>query len=497
MTRNAASKAFSNAEMLSAREHAPAPITNPSHRPLQSQVAGLLAERVALFEEQDTLRTENSALRTQLQEAHERIHHLEQRQDIVADGHGLEEECRALQEACELFSARAVSADAEAKEAKARLATCEARCSKLLSDYMQASSGQHSERSAHDDCKSARRVEVATLCAELEGHDAEVAQRDLLLLSALGETQWLRGKLSHALRKQHKAVLALRAEQQEHAEQSQARAAESARLEHELQVASDERSALAASLQSEQGVHKRLQEELESERHQVAALKRRVEDADEARVDALVYADRADHALIHEQAGAERASALQDALRAHFDVAATVLARSAVAIERMRFTHSTEQRHTLVERAWADISKQGAGFEGLPPELPWATSFGPDGGEGAQAQGAIAHRSSSDVALAASANAFMRSALALAASAANGPADDYARQRVASDASGASCSGASYHTPALRGGVDDGVHGSLALLAWPAERDQRSVTPTWSHGERRRLEMDVGSTPRP
>ena len=482
-------------------------ITNPSHRPLHSQVATLVAEREELFDDQDALREENASLKVQLEAAREQIHHLEQRHELVcSNGHALEEECRTLQEAVELFGTQATSANAAAKEAEARLADSEARCMKLHSEFVRTANGLHSERSAHDTDEAAHATAMEALRAELEAHDAELADRDLRLLSALGECRWLRDKLSYALNKQRKAAQALREEQMARAAQSQELTLRSAQLEAELRLASEERRALGEALEGEKGAHRQLTLELDAERHTVAALRRRCDQADEARVDALVYADRADHALICEQASAERAAALQGALVAHFDAAARALEQSALAVERMRFTHSNEQRHAIVERTWAELCKRGASFggrvPGLPPEpsssssstaLQGGRGLGGGGGGGAEGGGANdasgnTPRGASDVALAASAHAFARGALALAASAARGSGDAPRLNGTELDSSPQQ-----QRNRGAGGLAPDGLHGTLALLAWgPAT--PAVAPPTWSHGERRRLEMDGAAT---
>ena len=153
-------------------------ITNPSHRPLHSQVATLVAEREELFDDQDALREENASLKVQLEAAREQIHHLEQRHELVcSNGHALEEECRTLQEAVELFGTQATSASAAAKEAEARLADSEARCMKLHSEFVRTANGLHSERSAHDTDEAAHATAMEALRVELEAHDAELADR--------------------------------------------------------------------------------------------------------------------------------------------------------------------------------------------------------------------------------------------------------------------------------------------------------------------------------
>lgn len=395
--------------------------TKASHRPLHSHVAELLEERSTLLNEIARLSALTGQLNDDLQHTKGALDALQQRHDIaVASSHGLEEHCRELEESCRLLGEGMANSTVSNTQHRDKLADAEARCSQLLGKVMSAGAALNAERKALDECRDARTAEVAALTSERELHDAELGRRDLQIISTLGEVQWLREKLSTSLRKQHTLKQQLASHRVDQAQGHSELADKCARLESELRLARDERHALSTELVAARGEHSTLELELSTERHTCAALKQRCDDADEARVHALTYADRVDHALVNEQASAQRVAQLQDALRLHFNAAAMALEQSAAAVESMRWTHSNGERHALVQRTWTELCKRGIAFSSIVAETPPDES---PAAAKARGGGSIALRSASDVALASAANAFARASLALAASASQGVGD--------------------------------------------------------------------------
>ena len=283
------------------------------HRPLHTHVAALLRDREDILDEHDVLSSENGRLKAENNRLREEL----AARNLAAQGtESIEEECRALEEAVHIFGRgsndlmsenRALKAAAEATDDKVRV---------LMGHLEQANTSLHKVQRDMVELRRVCSVEVSALSSELELHDGELGRRDLQILASLGDAAWLREKLTAALSKQHSFKRQLQDECMAHAESSRSLAERCSALEAELRLARDERLMLSDELAEAGTVRDALANELKVERGALKVLRQRMDEADEARVDALVYADRADHELIHGQASAQRASRPRSAPRA-------------------------------------------------------------------------------------------------------------------------------------------------------------------------------------
>jgi hypothetical protein len=323
-------------------------IQKPSHRPLHTQVALLQSERDRIVQEVSELRETVALLESHLREANSALSDLTERHSLtLTECRTLEAELSASMDACQTFASGAAENTQRTAALRSELTLATANIGQLT----HRSSHLLAERTTHRVELRRRSAEMETLSAEIDTHDAELGRLQLALVTSLGETRWLREQVAGALRKNHSLKEQLATERTEVAQLSMRLGPQRAQLEAEA----SERVVLHGELEAAQEACRVA--ELRAEE-----LQRRLADADAAKLDALVRADRAERALADErierraELECERAvQAEEEELSRQLEEAASALTSSAIAAERMRWSHTQAQRHALCERAWSRL----------------------------------------------------------------------------------------------------------------------------------------------